>query len=72
VNLSLNAALLDRAKAMGVNLSATVEALLTAELERQYWQGWNERNREAVAHYNARISAEGLPLARYRSFLKQR
>ena len=70
VNLSLNVKVLDRARELGLNLSATVDALLAAEVERQYWGRWNEDNKEAIAHYNARIASEGLPLARYRTFMK--
>ena len=29
---------------------------------------WREENAEAIAHYNARIEREGLPLAKYRTF----
>ena len=70
VNLSLNAKVLDTARGLGMNLSATVDALLAEEVKRQYWARWNEDNKEAIAHYNARIAKEGLPLARYRTFMK--
>jgi antitoxin CcdA len=70
VNLSLSSGVLDQARELGLNLSATVEALLAAEVQRRYWARWNEDNQEAIAHYNARIEREGLPLARYRSFMK--
>ncbi len=69
-NLSLNAKVLDAARDLGMNLSATVDALLAEEVRKRYWARWNEDNKEAVAHYNARIAREGLPLARYRTFLK--
>ena len=69
-NLSLNAKVLDAASDLGMNLSATVDALLAEEVRKRYWARWNEDNKEAVAHYNARIAREGLPLARYRTFLK--
>ena len=72
VNLSLNAKVLDTARELGMNLSATVDALLAEEVRRRYWERWNEDNREAIEHYNARIAREGLPLARYRSFMKGR
>ncbi len=72
VNLSLNAQVLDTAKSMGMNLSATVDVLLAEEVTRRYWQRWNEDNREAIEHYNARIAVEGLPLAKYRTFSKVR
>jgi antitoxin CcdA len=71
-NLSLNAKVLDMAKELGINVSATVDALLAEEVKRQYWERWNEENKEAIAHYNARIAKEGLPLARYRTFMKGR
>jgi len=71
VNLSLSARTLDRARSMGMNLSATVDQLLAAEVERQYWARWNEDNKEAIAAYNARIEREGLPLARYRTFMRE-
>ena len=69
-NLSLNARVLDAARELGMNLSATVDALLADEVRKRYWARWNEVNKEAIAHYNARIEREGLPLARYRTFLK--
>lgn len=72
VNLSLNAKVLDTARDLGMNISATVDALLAEEVRRRYWERWNEDNREAIEHYNARIAREGLPLARYRSFAKGR
>ena len=70
VNLSLSSKTLDRARAMGLNLSATVDALLAAEVERQYWARWNEDNKEAIAAYNARIEREGLFSDRYRTFMR--
>ena len=69
-NLSLNAKVLDAARELGINVSQTVDALLTAEVRKRYWERWNEENKEAIEHYNARIAREGLPLARYRTFMK--
>ena len=70
VNLSLNAQVLDKARELGMNVSATVDALLAEEVSKRYWARWNEENKEAIEHYNARIEREGLPLARYRTFMK--
>ena len=67
-NLSLNARVLEMAREMGMNVSQTVDTLLAAEVQRRYWEQWNEENREAVAAYNARIAGEGLPLTKYRTF----
>jgi len=71
-NLSLNAQVLDMARELGMNVSATVDALLADEVRKRYWERWNEENKAAIEHYNARIEREGLPLARYRSFMKGR
>ena len=72
INLSLNAQVLDTARELGMNLSATVDALLAVEVNKRYWERWNAENKEAIEHYNARIEREGLPLARYRTFMQGR
>lgn len=69
-NLTLNSKVLEAAREMGMNISQTVDALLADEVKRRYWEQWNERNKDAVAAYNARIAKHGLPLAKYRSFGK--
>jgi antitoxin CcdA len=71
-NLSLNAKVLDMARELGMNISQTVDALLAQEVQRRYWERWNEQNREAISDYNARIERDGLPLAKYRTFMKGR
>ncbi len=70
-NLSLNAKVLDAARALGMNLSATVDALLAAEVQKRYWARWNEDNKDAIAHYNARIEREGTISQRMRRHLEQ-
>ena len=72
VNLSLNAKVLDSARELGMNLSATVDALLAEEVRRRYWERWNADNKEAIEHYNARVERDGLPLARWRTFMNGR
>ena len=71
-NLSLNAKVLDAARELGMNLSQTVDALLAAEVRKRYWERWNDENKDAIAAYNERVERDGLPLARYRSFMKPR
>lgn len=68
INLLVNARTLELAKELGMNLSQTVDAFLSAEVERRYWERWNDDNKDAIDAYNARIAQEGLPLSRYRSF----
>ena len=69
-NLSLTAKVLDAARELGMNVSQTVDELLAEEVKRRYWARWNEDNKEAIAAYNARIEREGVPLAKYRTFMK--
>jgi antitoxin CcdA len=68
VNLSINARTLELAKELGMNLSQTVDSFLTAEVQRRYWERWNDDNKDAIDAYNTRVAQEGLPLARYRGF----
>ena len=67
-NLSLNTKVLETARELGMNISQTVNTLLAEEVKRRYWEQWNERNKDAIDAYNARIAKHGLPLAKYRSF----
>ncbi len=70
INLSLNAKVLDMAREMGLNISQTVDALLTEEVLKRYWERWQHDNAEAIASYNARIEREGLFSDRYRTFMR--
>ena len=71
-NLTLNAKVLDLARELGMNLSQTVDTLLAAEVRRRYWERWNSDNKSAIDAYNERVTRDGLPLAKYRSFAKGR
>ena len=71
INLSLNAKVLDMAKEMGLNISQTVDALLTEEVLRRYWERWQLENAEAIAHYNERIRREGTFAQRIRAHLTE-
>ena len=68
VNLSINAHTLEMARELGINLSQTVDTFLATEVQRRYWERWNEASRDAIDAYNERIASEGLPLEKYRSF----
>jgi antitoxin CcdA len=70
-NLSLNSKVLDAAKALGMNISATVDELLAAEVKRRYWERWNLENQGAIEDYNARIEREGTFSQRIQRFLAE-
>jgi antitoxin CcdA len=59
-NLSINAGLLDEAKALEINLSATLERALEAEVRVRKREIWLAENREAIAAYNARVAEHGV------------
>jgi antitoxin CcdA len=70
-NLSLNSKVLDTAKALGMNISATVDELLAAEVKRRYSERWNEENKGAIEDYNARIEREGTFSQRIQRYLAE-
>ena len=58
-NLSVNSDLLEKARALGVNLSGALEEALVDRLSRQRREDWIRENRAAIEAYNQRIEAEG-------------
>jgi antitoxin CcdA len=69
IDLPLNAKMFDMAKEMGLDISQTVDGLLTDEVMRQYWQRWNMDNARAIPDYNARIAREGAFSDHCRTFM---
>jgi antitoxin CcdA len=67
-SLTLDAALLDEAKALGLNISRAAEAGLAAELKKLRTEAWKRENAEAIAATNRYIEEHGLPLEPYRMF----
>lgn len=59
VNLSINSDLLARARGMGLNLSAEMEARLEETVRKAERERWLEENREAIEDYNRRIAERG-------------
>ena len=67
-NVSLDFALVEEAKELGVNISLAAawgleQAVATTRAER-----WLEENKAALDASNAYVEAHGLPLARHRLF----
>jgi antitoxin CcdA len=67
-NVTLTAALVDEANALGVNLSQATEAGVAGAVARKRAEVWLAQNRETLESSNAFVEAHGLPLARYRHF----
>ena len=60
VNLSIDAALLDEAKAAGTQLSALLESALDSKLREHRQEKWLEENREAIEVSNAELAKNGM------------
>ena len=60
VNLSVDAGLLEEAKASGANLSGLLEDALRAKLKEQRWQKWREENRAAIEASNEELERNGM------------
>jgi len=67
-NLSINSELLNQAKALQINLSATLERALTEAIRDKQRQQWQQENRQAIEDYNQRIETEGCFSDNLRSF----
>lgn len=59
-NVSINQGLLEDAKALDINLSATLERALEAEVRARKRERWLLENRDAIAAYNEHIREHGI------------
>lgn len=67
-NVSLNSVLLNEAKQLNINLSATLEKALLAEVNARKQALWLAENSAAIDAYNALTDHEGLFSDAYRAF----
>lgn len=65
-NLTIDSALLEEARGLGLNISAAAENGLRHAVAAARAARWQAENAEALASSNAWVQANGLPLARYR------
>ena len=68
VNLSIEAAVLREARALGVNMSRAAETAIAEAARLARNRRWREENRAALEAYAREIERDGPSLARYRSF----
>ena len=59
-NLSVNSDLLSRARKMKINLSATLEKALIAEIKNAEKEKWLKRNKKAISALNNLAEQKGL------------
>ena len=67
-NLSINSDLLNEAKALKINLSATLEAALLNELKATRRVKWLAENKEAIDACNKLAESHGLFADKHRVF----
>ena len=58
-NLSINADLLNRARELDINLSATLEQALVEVVKQRQRERWLAVNRDAIATYNDHVEKHG-------------
>lgn len=68
VTMTVERALLIRAREAGINLSATLSAALDAELRHHEAKKWQEENREAIDALNRFHDEHGCFSDEYRTF----
>ena len=59
-NLTVNSDLLSRARKLNINLSATLEKALVAELKNAEKQSWLKKNKKAISALNNFSEKNGL------------
>lgn len=67
-NLSLDSALLQEAKALGINISRSAEAGIKEAVMRSKGERWRQANKAALRSSNSYVESNGLPLSRHRQF----
>ncbi|BFM05028.1 type II toxin-antitoxin system CcdA family antitoxin [Halioxenophilus aromaticivorans] len=67
-NVSINSDLLSKAKALKINLSATLESALIELVSKKQRELWREENRDTIASYNQLVEEHGAFSDDLRSF----
>ena len=67
-NLSVNSDLLNKAKKLKINLSATFEKALREIIQTKEKEQWIKSNQEAIEAYNKHVEANGVFSDGIRSF----
>ena len=67
-NLSVNSDLLKKSRALGINLSATLEQALQVKLAKLNADKWASENRHAIKSYNNFVEEHGCFGEEYKAF----
>jgi antitoxin CcdA len=69
-NLSVRIDLLEEARALGINLSQTLETALAAEVKKAKEKQWLDENRAGIEAYNREVAEHGLFSDAFRQFCR--
>ncbi len=67
-NLSINQDLLNQARELNINLSATLEKAIVEQLKQKRREQWRKQNAKAIQAYNRFVNAHGVFSDDLRSF----
>ncbi len=67
-NLSINSDLLNKAKSLNINLSATFENALTELITKKQEEQWLQANKASIKAYNKYVDKNGVFSKNLRSF----
>lgn len=67
-SLTINSDLLQKAKDLGINISSCLEQTLEQKVKEQKAKNWQDKNKEAIEHYNIRVEKYGVFSSEMRSF----
>ena len=67
-NLSINADLIEEAKALDINVSRAAEAGIVHAVRVEKERQWKKENAQAIREWNEWVAENGLPFAEYRQF----
>lgn len=67
-NVTIDAALVEEAKALGINMSQLAEEALAKAVSEEKSRRWKIENRAKLDAWNDYVDKNGLPLAKYRLF----
>jgi antitoxin CcdA len=67
-SMTLDSALLEEARRLGINVSQAAEGGVIAAIRAKRARVWRQENAGAIADYNAFVEANGVPLAQFRKF----
>jgi antitoxin CcdA len=67
-NVTLNADVLDAAKALGINVSQVCDQRLREVVAQELDRRWRSEHADFITAYNTTLEQEGLPLDPWRTF----